>query len=561
MTEWNYWMLGRRPTRRAVLRGALVGGTGLAASALIGCSSGGGKPASAPAAGGAAAQPAQPAAGAPKVGGRLTKIGGVPPSLDFHREVTANGPGVLSPAFNQLLQFDPLISQQGPKTVVPDLAEKWEIAPDGQTYTFHLVKNAKFHDGTPFTSADAKASYERQINAPAGVVMPRGSQLQAIKSFETPDANTLTLKLSRPMSPLSLLPILSQAWMAIYAQKDIAGKYDFQTKMNGTGPFRLQSADLTTKISYDRNKDYHVKGRPYLDGYDIYVIPDASTALAQIQSGAINIAQASPSQFATLQQLLGAKAEFQTVGVNTVSALNMNAKRAPFNDERMRRAVALAYNKADAIKLLLEGQGDIGGYMMRGGAWALPQPELDQVVGYQPYSEAGLAEAKKLVAAAGVKSGTTISILTRQGSENNSLFFADQLKKLDIASKLEVVNIAKEYDAANGGNFDTYIIALAFFLDDPDSVYADHFLTNSPLNYSKVGSKAIDDLFLKQSIELDPQKRLELVKDLQKLSMPELSKLIFYYTRTRVVIQKAKNVVWATANMTNLRMENVWLDA
>src|SRR6185295_8894782 len=114
--------------------------------------------------------------------------------------------------------------------------------------------------------------------------------------------------------------------------------------------------------------------------------------------------------------------------------------------------------------------------------------------------------AKKLMAAAGVKAGTTVSILTRQGSgagggsgETHSLFLADQMKKLDLVGKLDIQTTSKEDDAANAGNFDTYIIALAFFIDAPDSVYPDHFLMNSPLNYNKLGSKEIDDLFVKQS--------------------------------------------------------------
>ena len=565
MADSNYWARidgGLVPRRRA-LRGALVGGAGLAAAALVGCSSGGGKkPENAPAAG-AVGQPGQAGAVQVRTGGRLAELGSYPPSLDFTREVTAGVPTITMPVYNQLLKFDPLIVRQEHKSVVADLAEKWEIAPDGQTYTFHLVKNAKFHDGTPFTSADVKASFERQQNPPAGVVMPRGSQIQPIRAFETPDPYTLSMKLSRPMSPLSLLPILAQHWMGIYSQKDIAGKFDFRTKMNGTGPFRLKSADQTTKISYDKNKDYHVKDRPYLDGIDAYNIPDASTKTAQVQAGAINIATASPSEFATLKQVLGNKATYQTVTLQTVSALNMNSRRAPFTDERVRRAVALAYNKGDAIKLLVDGEGDPGGYMLPGGAWALSKEELAKVPGYEPYSEAGLAEAKKLIAAAGLQPATPVSILTRQGpgGENQSLYLADQLAKIGIKGNLEIVNVAKEYDAANGGNFDGYIIALAFFVDDPDSVYADHFLTNSPLNYSKLGSKAIDDLFLKQSTELDPQKRAGLVHDLEKLALPMLSKLVYYYSRNRIVTQKVHDFVWPNHMSSNHRMEGVWLDA
>ena len=563
MADSGYWSRASSASlsRRRILRGGLAASAGLLGAALVGCNSGGGntKQSSAPAAGNAATQ------GIPsnvRVGGRLTEtFSSSLPSFDFHKEVTAAAPGALMPAFNQLLKFDTLTVEQTHKAVVGDLAEKWEIAPDGQTYTFHLVKNAKFHDGTPFTAADVKASFERQLNPPAGLVMPRGSQIRAIKAMEMPDAYTFTLKLGRPVSPLSLLPILAQAQMCIYSQKDIAAKYDFQTKINGTGPFRLKSADLTSKISYDKNKDYHIKGRPYLDGIDLYNIPDASTLIAQVQAGAINIVGTSVAQFATLKQVLGDKAKYQTVKLQTVSALNMNPKRAPFIDERVRRAIALAYNKGDAIKVLQQGEGDVGGYMFPSGAWALSQSELEQLDGYRPYTEAGLADAKKMVAAAGVKPGAEFTLLTATGQENVNLFLADQLKKLDIKANLKVIDYAKQYDDLNGGNFDAFIISLAFFVDDPDSVYADHFLTDSPINYTRVGSKAIDDLFIKQSTELNPQRRAELVKDMEKLALPMMSKLIFFYSRNRIVTQKVNDFVWPNHMGSNHRMQDVWLDA
>ncbi len=569
MTDSNYWdRLGMRAvSRREVLRSSIFAGAGLGAAALVGCSSASKPATTQPGASAGSAASGAPAANV-RTGGRLTEVGAYPPSLDFTREVTAGVPTITMPVYNSLLKFDTTVELQEFKTVQPDLAEKWEIAGDGQSYTFKLVKNAKFHDGTPFTSADVKASFLRQQNPPAGVVMPRGSQIQAVKSFETPDDYTIVMKLSRPSSPSSFLQVLAQHWMGIYSRKDIEGKFDFVTKMNGTGPFRLKSADQTTKISYDKNKDYFVKDRPYLDGIDIYNIPDASTKLAQIQAGAINISAASTEEFKTLKQALGSKAQFQSVLLQTVSALVMNSNRAPFNDDRVRRAMALAYNKEDGNKLLTDNEGVTGGYMFPNGGWALPKEELEKIPGYGPYSEASLAEAKKLMAAAGVKAGTNVSILTRQGSgagggsgESHSLFLADQMKKIDLVGKLDIQTTAKEYDAANAGNFDTYIIALAFFVDDPDSVYPDHFLTNSPLNYNKLGSKAVDDLFLKQSVELDTKKRVELVRDMERQAVPQLSKFVFRYYRNRIVTQKVKDFIWPNHQSSNHQMQNVWLEA
>ena len=139
-------------------------------------------------------------ASAGKPGGRLHLIStGDPPSFDLHQESTSATNYVTSLAYNQLVKMDPLVGIETPKSVVADLATSWEIAPDGQTYVFHLVPNAKFHDGTPMTSADVKASFERQKNPPKDLILPpRQGQLDPIKTIETPDNYTVTLKLGRP---------------------------------------------------------------------------------------------------------------------------------------------------------------------------------------------------------------------------------------------------------------------------------------------------------------------------------------------------------------------------
>lgn len=566
MTGFAYWARpGSRFTRRGMLRGIAVGGAGLTAAALIGCSSKSGAPA--PATSKDASPAASKAGKTPRAGGRLAVTGALPPTWDFTREVTAGVPGVMSVAFNGLVKFDPLVNEQDYRSVVPDLAEKWEIAPDGQTYTFFLVKNAKFHDGTPFTAADVKASYERQQRPPAGAVLPRGAQLRVVNSFEVPDPYTLKMKLSRPVSPLTLLPILSQFWMSVYSQKDITGNVDFRKNVNGTGPFRHVSFD-DTKITYDKNKNYHVKDRPYLDGVDFYNLPDAASVAAQVQNGAINIASIANYQpFQDLKSRLGDRAQYQSPLIQTVSCVIMNSRHPMFADERVRRAVTLAYDKVDAIKVLNGGQAELGGYMYPHGPWALSRDELAKVPGYEPYSDAGLAEAKKLVAAAGIKPGTPVQILTRKGTtsssvgEQHSLYFADQLKKLDMKGNLDIVTTATEYDRANSGTFDSYVLGLGFFVDDPDSVYPDHFLTDSPLNYNKLGSKQVDDAFLKQSVELDPKKRVEMVKNLEKLALPYLSKLTLRFTMNNVITQKTNDFLWSNHQSSNARMEGVWLDA
>ena len=96
-----------------------------------------------------------------------------PAHFDVHQSGTVANIGAQSPMYDTLLRRDPRDGQ----TIIPDLAFKWDVAPDGKKYTFHLRKGVKFHDGADFTAEDVKATYDRIIHPPKGVVIPRAVAL------------------------------------------------------------------------------------------------------------------------------------------------------------------------------------------------------------------------------------------------------------------------------------------------------------------------------------------------------------------------------------------------
>ena len=565
MESSNYWAQGRSFSRRSVLRSAALGGTGLAAAALIGC--GGGSKDTKPSTAATTAPGASPAAVTVKKGGRLAIQLAVDASTFDMRttsNVAANYPAGL--AFNQLVQFDPLIGNEKPDGIIPDLATKWEIAPDGLKYTFTLVENAKFHDGTPFTAEDAKVTLESNWKPPKGLVSIKALQLEAIKSFEAPDAKTLVINLSRPMSRLSLLPILGQGLMPIYSKKDIAANFDFKTKMNGTGPYRFREYVKGNRLSFDKNKEYFVPDRPHMDGVDIFVIPDEATALANVQSGSLDIYnRLSMDNLEQLKKVMGDKATYTSgVGAYKNTGFTVNVKKAPWTDERVRLAITLATDKSAALQILDRGSGDIGGFMPPKGLWSLSPQELAAVSGYQAYNDAMLAEAKKLLAAAGVPSGTKTLILARDEAQfrDSAAFLVEQLAKVGIQAKPDVVSAAEVNTKSGKGDFDLYATGSSFAMDDPDAVFAEFYLSNSSGNVSGISDKVLDDLYLKQSVEQDQQKRIELVKEMQKRGLAQYGRVVFYWERRQAVVNKrVKNYVLHTSNLNNSRYQDVWLGA
>src|SRR6185436_5452932 len=130
----------------------------------------------------------------PKRGGILrTHMQGEPANLDCHQSVLIFSLQVVKPIYSGLVRFD---EPNFPK-VVGDLAESWTISPDGLTYTFKLHQNVKFHDGSPFSSADVKASFDRIRNPPQGIPSQRRNDFADVTSIDTPDANTVVFKLAR----------------------------------------------------------------------------------------------------------------------------------------------------------------------------------------------------------------------------------------------------------------------------------------------------------------------------------------------------------------------------
>ena len=570
MSKTNYWKHASSGSvsRRQLIRGASLAGAGLAGAALIGC--GGEKTETKPAAsttGGApgAATASASTAAQPKQGGRIARAqSGDPPSFDQHGQSSTVSNLPSSPMFNTLVGFDYRDGDEKPTSIIPELAESWEVAKDGLTYTFKLKQGVKFHDGTPFVAGDVAASLQRQITPPKGLVPPRGDQLKVITKMETPDDFTLKLTMSRPSSPLSMLPILGQGWMAIYSQKDIKDdKFDWKNKANGTGPYRDMKYERGVKVTMERNKDYHVKGRPYLDGLDIYIMPQESSRDAALQAGQVQVGGMGAGSSEALKKAIGDKAAFSKRSTLGFSVLNYNTSKAPWNDERVRRAVNLAINREDAIKVVAKGEAGIGGYLLPGGEWALPEAEIRKIPGYEQQGPNSVAEAKKLLDAAGVKDGLNVTILVRQAFyEDLCLFTGDQLAKLGMKSKQDSVETAVAYDRMNKRDFDLTPWGHGVSLDDPDALWQEFYIKGAPRNYSELSTPEIEAAFLKQSVELDPVKRKALVADLQKVSLPALGKSIYYWSIAQVAAYKqVQGFVAHVSPYNDKKFDNLWLNA
>ena len=205
------------------------------------------------------------------------------PSYDAHQETTFGVVQPLAPFYSLLIRLNPE-NAMSTTDFICDLCEgKFETAADGMSYTFNIRKNVKFHDGTPLTAADIKASLDKIIFPPEGVPSSRKAWYTQVASIETPESYKLVIKMKRPLA--AIVPALASPFNFIYSKKDLdTHGYSWHKKnINGTGAFRFVQEQPGSFVEGKRNDDYFVKGLPYLDGFKAIQAPKMSVRLQAIR--------------------------------------------------------------------------------------------------------------------------------------------------------------------------------------------------------------------------------------------------------------------------------------
>src|SRR5688572_25669849 len=215
-----------------------------------------------------------------RAGVLLAVIGADAPSLDPHQESTFATLHPVAPLYSTLLQIDPYKYP----SIIGDVASERKIAADGLTYTFKIRPGIRFHDGSPLTAADVKATYDKIVFPPEGVRSPRKIYYESVTHIEAPDPSTVVVTLKYPSA--SLLANLASPWNVTYPKKYLdKDPNHFKKSAVGAGPFRLRRDVPGSPFEGERTPDYFVKDRPYLNGYKFFISTDTSVRAAAIRSG------------------------------------------------------------------------------------------------------------------------------------------------------------------------------------------------------------------------------------------------------------------------------------
>jgi peptide/nickel transport system substrate-binding protein len=413
--------------------------------------------------------------------------------------------------------FEGLTKIDGAGTVQPALAKSWTIAPDGMTYTFALHTEAKFHDGAPFDCSVVKFTYERAV-APESTNAQKG-KFEPIASVACPDPATAVITLKR-VTGLFLFNIgLSDAVMISPASA--AGN---KTNPVGTGPYKFKNWVKGDRVELVRN-DAYWGAKPAIATVAFRFIADPSAAAAAMLAGDIDAFPLFPAP-ETLDQFRKDKKFVVNIGTTAgKTIMSLNNTRKPFDDVRVRRALAYAIDR----KTLVDALGNYGTPI--GSHFVPSDPGFVDLTGAYPYDP---AKAKALLAEAGIKPGFTMTLrlppppYARRGGE----VIAAMLEQVGIIAKQEPVEWAQWLEQVFGKatNYDATIIAHV----EPNDldIYARDFYY---FNYQSPEYRALYKSYVET---VDPAKQLELVGQLQrKLSADEPA--VFLFALAKVGVWKA----------------------
>jgi len=503
----------------------------------------------------------------PRYGGELVfLVPSEPPSYDGHREGTFGTVHPLAPLYNTLLRVDPT-DRTGTRPS-PDLAESWMISPDGLTYTFKLRSGVRFHDGSLLSSRDVKASYDKIVSPPAGVVSARKGAYQVVEVIEAPDPLTVRFRLKWPEA--SFLVNLSSPFNWIY-KADILAKDArwYETNVMGTGPFKFVEHVKGSHWVAKKNPDYWDKGKPYLDGYRIVFISASAAQVAAIRGERAHaqFRGFTPSERDSLVQALGPKIAVQESPWDCLSLVAMNHERKPFDDRRVRRALTLALDRYEASRNLsrIAVVRDVAGIQVPGTQWATPPAELEKLAGYGRDIGKARAEARRLLREAGVPEGFSFTFKNRgipMPYETVGIWLIDQWRQIGLNVKQEVVEAAAMVSLLRRGDFDVASDAQCSFAVEPDiDVQKFQSVGVSDNNYGRYKDPVLDDLFMKQSRAADPEERKRYVRAFEKRLLDEEVHYIYTLQWHRIIAHNAKVRGWTVtpSHFLNQQLDGVWL--
>lgn len=417
--------------------------------------------------------------------------------------------------------YDGLVVRNSKMEVVPQIAKSWKQI-DTLTYDFTLRKGVKFHNGDLLTAEDIKFTFDRIITDGAidGQTSPRKSLLGSLKEIQVLDAYNVRFILAKPWPVFpAFLP-----WQEVVSKKFVesVGNKELDTKVNGTGPFKLVEWIRGSRIVMERFESYYGGsssirpiGKAQVKRLIWKIIPENASRVAALLSGEVDIINEVPTH--SIKQIeRNANTRIMTVNGTRSNFVMLNNTRPPFNNIKVRKAFSHAVNVNLIIDKILNGNATRINSILSPDAFG-HNPNLYEYE-YNP------AKAKELLAEAGYPNGITVTFDATSNLKDIAEAISANLSEAGITAKVKIweksvigpiwKNPVKTRDMYlnNWGNGSL----------DPVGIMTPIMRTGARGNYSGYSNLKVDELIDKAMVEIDQKKRASYYQQVESILNEEV---------------------------------------
>ncbi len=456
-----------------------------------------------------------------------------PPSLD----PTTNASAAIDQVLNQNV-YEGLVRVTPTGEIEPALAESFEVAPDGKTYTFHLRRGVSFHNGDSFSASDVVATFERNADPATG--HPHPEYYAHIEQIEVPDPYTVIFRMSETNAGfLSLLALGDSVILPKKTPENLAHH------PVGTGPFQFGKWVVGDHLRLERYPDYYHEGVPLLEAVTFRFISDFASALAALLAGDVDVIAKVPAEIALSVE---GDQRFQTIAgpQNLVQILAINNAREPFSNLLVRQAIAHALDRNTIIEGTMFGYGEpIGSHLTPAS------PYYVDLTGLYPYD---LEQARRLLSEAGYPDGFSATLTLPQNYEihvRTGEIVADQLSRVGINLTIELVEwgqwLSRIYTNAN---YDLTIIGHIGKLD-PGAMLASYGPGNESYYFRRgYESERLNALLDEGRITVNEERRAAIYAEIQEIIARDV---------VNFFIQDPYQIIIAKQEITGLKLYPIYL--
>lgn len=507
--------------------------------------------------------------------------------------------------------YDGLIDLDTNLQIIPMLAKRWEISPDGLTYTFYLRNDVTFHDnecfpggkGRKFIAQDVVYSFTRVLDPRTGSLgfdfyknyvegakeyneeiskatsEKREPRLAEVTGYKALNDTTFQIKLKKSFAPFIYYMCQGFAYIVPKEAVEKYGKDYFQNPV-GTGPFVFQNWTPDLEINLKRNpnywdKDTHGNQIPYLEGVKFRFIKDLSQQLLEFKNGNLYESYRIPNELfkSIVNEDKTLTPEYSQFTVQRKTALSTQyygflVTSKTFSDVRVRQAFNYAIDREKILKYVLNGSAtDPAIYGMVPSV--MPNYNAKQVKGYT----FDLVKAKQLMTEAGYPGGKGFPEVTLNinegGGRNTQIAEAiqDMLKEIGVTVKLQLLQFAQHLDNIDAGRSDFYRLGWNADYPDPETFlnlfYGKNVPANpkdvSPINSFRYVNPQYDALFEKAIATVDIAERNKLYEQAEQLAVNDAVCLFIYYDEDWRLVQSFVRG-FALDPMHRVNMRFTWLD-